>query len=347
MNSNVMNFPNQSHWGGVYGDSQRIELVNMLKQINEAHDCIYWKQASHISMDQNRIRVGQPESSVRYKNQGVKASHGRTTVAWEGTMAIESRMAIDELELADQPNENLYRFEELADHVRIINEKFWDNLYYGNGAKGSIIGLTQRYNTMKLADAANASQVVNGGGTIETKSSRYYGVDEAENCGSIWIRKHSAMGTYCFFHKKFGATPTHTDRGLQEVNDSQNRTFDAQKDKIQWVYGAQVKDWQSNVRIPNLQLAKINPKITATSIDLIQCLIRGIHRLMKGPGKISIEMHADLIELFDLQRTNHPSYKPEHIMGVGGQWIPSFRGIPIFENNVLTFKEHAVPAPAA
>lgn len=95
------------------------------------------------------------------------------------------------------------------------------------------------------------------------------------------------------------------------------------------------------VRIPNIDISNLVAKSSAA--DLIELMIKAVHRLPNRMGKPVFYMNRTVFQMLDIQR------RDDIITGGGlvynevdGKIVPSFRGIPIKIVDALTETETVV-----
>ena len=320
---------------------QSKELVRMLIEENQGYDDFVWRPRTDNRLDTARIQVGLPKSSIRITNQGVVDSKGRRVEVYEGGMKLESRFRNDEDYLEDLDNADMERYEEIEDHMSVLGMDFWKYLFMGSGLGGEILGLQNRFNERNIAKAASARNIVNAMASYKTKAGfpdrlANTATSDTKEFYDMWVIKHHATKFYCHYPPKFGATPKHVDRGLQEVTEA-GRTFDAQTDKIRWKFGITIKKWTSIVRVCNIKLAHVrdNP-LTEGGPNLIKLGIAAKKRVAKGAGKICIYTSSNVAEHLDYQMTTIGQNAGQAIKGVEGQDVDTFRKLPIREVDALT-----------
>lgn len=312
-------------------DGKTPAIVELLSQTNEVlHDMLF-KEGNLPTGERTTVRTGLPMVYWRLINQGVSPSKSTTAQVDESCGMLEAYSEVDK-DLAElNGNTASFRLSEAQAFIEAMNQEMASTLFYGNSslAPEEFNGLAVRYSSLS---AANAQNIVSGGGA---------GADNS----SIWLVVWGAQSCFGVFPKGSKAGLQHEDLGLVTVETTAGvagSRMRAYQDHWQWKCGVALKDWRYAVRIPNIDISNLVAKSSAA--DLIELMIKAMHRIPNlGMGKAAFYMNRSCFQMLDIQR------RDDVISGGGlsydmvdGKRIPMFRGIPVRICDALTETEAVV-----
>ena len=306
-------------------------IVELLSNTNEILDDMMWREGNLPTGHRLTVRTGLPTVAWRLLNQGVQPSKSTTAQIDEACGIMEAWSEVDEKVAELNGSQNAFRLSEAQAFIESMNQEFASTLFYGNSstAPEEFTGLAPRYADLS---GNNAQNIVNGSGSGSDNS-------------SIWLivwGEHSVCGV---FPKGSKAGLIHNDLGLQTVqtsNDVAGTRLRAYQDQFQWNCGLALKDWRYAVRIANIDISNLVAKSSAA--DLIELMIKAIHRIPSlKMGKAAFYMNRTCHQMLDIQR------RDDVISGGGlsydkvdGEYVLSFRGIPIRKCDALTETDSTV-----
>jgi hypothetical protein len=299
-------------------DGKTPAIVEMLSQTNEILLDMLYKEGNLPTGERTTVRTGLPTVYWRLINQGVSPSKSTTAQVDESCGMLEAYSEVDK-DLAElNGNSSSFRLSEAQAFVEAMNQEMASTLFYGNAstAPEEFNGLAVRYSSLS---AANAQNVIVGGGSQSDNS-------------SVWLVVWGAQSCFGVFPKGSKAGLQHEDLGLVTVETTAGiagSRMRAYQDHWQWKCGVALKDWRYVVRIPNIDISNLVAKSSAA--DLIELMIKAIHRVPNlGMGKPVFYMNRSCFQMLDIQR------RDDVISGGGltydmvdGKRVASFRGIPI------------------
>jgi hypothetical protein len=198
-----------------------------------------------------------------------------------------------------------------------MNQEMASTAFYGNSstAPEEFNGFSIRYSSLS---AANGQNIITGSGSGSDNS-------------SIWLVGWGAQSCHGIFPKGSKAGLSHEDLGLTTVEVTAGiagNRMRAYQDRFQFKAGLVLKDWRYVARIANIDISNLVAKSSAA--DLIELMIKAIHRLPNFNCKPVFYMNRTVFQMLDIQR------RDDVIAGGGldyamvdGKVQHSFRGIPI------------------
>lgn len=243
------------------------QAVNLLSQNNDAIQDILWKEGNLPTGHQTTVLTGLPNSTWRRMYQGTQPSKATRAQITDTCGILEQRSEVDK-DVADlNGNSAAFRMSEAEAHVESLQQDFLETLFYNDTAVNPErpMGLAPRYNTVNLANAGTAANVIDAGGTGSDNTSMWL-VVWGENTVTGIYPKGSTGGL------------SHQDLGEIDAFDTQTppARFRAYADLWKWKCGLSVRDWRYIVRIANIDVSDL---IGQTGTQAITAATH-IHKLM-------------------------------------------------------------------
>lgn len=311
-------------------DGKISSIVELLGQTNEMLPDMLWKEGNLATGERTTVRTGLPTVAWRLLNQGVQPSKSTTAQIDESCGMLEAWSEVD-VELAKlNGNTAAFRLSEGMAFIEAMNQEMQSTLIYGNSstAPEEFNGLAVRYSSLS---AANGQNIVSGSGSQSDNS-------------SIWLISWGANSIHGIYPKGSKAGLDHMDHGEVTVETTAGiagTRMRAFQDQWTWKCGVALRDWRHVVRIANIDISNLVAKSSAA--DLIELMIKAIHRLPNRMGKPVFYMNRTVFQMLDIQR------RDDVISGGGlvysevdGKVVPTFRGIPIRLVDALVETEAAV-----
>ena len=317
------------------------EIAELLSQCNEIWKEMPWREGSLPTGHQGTVRTGLPQGTYRLMNQGIVGTKSLTAQiqAGAGVLAALSQIDKDIADLNGDPDGA--RVTEDNAHLEGMSQQQANTFFYGNSATSpaQFTGLAPLYNTVSTANAQNAKNVLNGGGT-------------ASNNTSIWLAGWGDRTGFGYFPKGSMAGLQFEDKGdVLFAYDSSNNPYRAYTSWFEWKAGLFIEDWRYFVRIANLDttsagLAGVNPP------DIFALLSKAVVRLPTltkrasgitetdapdepAPGLVpAIYCNRTVREYMDIQAIRDKNV----LLGFkdyAGDPVTEFRQIPIRVNDVI------------
>lgn len=269
------------------------------------------------------VRSGLPAVAWRLLNYGVQPSKSQTKQVDDTCGMLEAYAEVDK-SLADlNGNSASWRLSEEAPFTEAMGQEAAFTSVYGNTAQSpeKFLGLAPRYNTVNMANAESARNVIDAGGTGNANT-------------SIWFVTWSDQTTHLTFPKGQKAGLQMNDKGqvtIENANGVIGARMEAYRTHYKWDLGLTVRDWRYNSRIANIDVAALMNAGNAnyTGPNLINLLIDGYTALQSlGKGRTVIYANRTIIGALDKLALNKSNLALS--MGEwGGEQVTMFRGMPI------------------
>lgn len=332
LGTNVLTF---ADWAARFGDDTRVgAIIELLSQDNEIMDDMLVMEGNLTTGHKSVVRTGLPSATWRLLNYGVPNTKSSSAPVVDTCGNLEDFSQIDK-DIADlNGNTAEFRLSESMAHIQGMGQTMASTVIYGNTSVNPerFMGLAPRYNTVSTAAAQTAYNVIDAGGT---------GSDNT----SIWIVTWGERTAHGIFPKGKKAGLSSEDMGIWIVQDTNTPvgSYLAYRDHYKWELGLTVRDWRYIVRICNIDVSDLN---SASAANLINLLIRGVHRLPTTPGGVSSEQKSDAANIsgsmgqtviycnrtirtyLDIQAADKTNVLLQ-LMEWHGKVITSFRGIPV------------------
>ena len=330
-------------------DGDAADVAELLSQANEIYDDLVWKEGNTNTGHIYTVRTSIPTGWWRYIGQGVPTSKSTTAQGRINCGMLEDQFTLDRKILEMAEDQNKFRYEEDNAHLEGMSQTIAQTFFYGSNLANpaQFTGLSAFYNTVTTANAANAVNVFNGGGS-------------GSNNASIWLVGWSPRSIYGVFPKGSAA-------GLklepldytQLAYDSVGNPYRAAVTWFKQEAGLCVEDWRWGSRLANLDvtsagLGGVNPfDIFANGLTKMVLrmpkMARGVSGVTETDAKSEMGMvvrpaiyaNRTVRGFMDIQaiRDKNVLIGPKDY---AGNPVDSFRSVPIRVNDVLTSTETAL-----
>lgn len=260
-------------------DGKVATIINLLSQTNEILDDMLVVEGNLPTGHKTTVRTGLPSATWRLLNYGVIKTKSTTAQVTDNCGMLECYSEIDK-DLADlNGNTAEFRLSEDMAFLEGMNQQMASTLFYGNVATNPerFMGLAPRYNSVSTATAQTAANVIDAGGTLSTNT-------------SIWITTWGPNTAHGIFPKGKISGLQHRDLGEWPLQDANGNLYQGYRTHFKWDMGLTVRDWRYIVRIANVDVALLSG---GSAANLINALIRGVHRLPTAPARVSTEQKSD------------------------------------------------------
>lgn len=313
-------------------DGKVDKIVNILSQTNEILDDMLVVEGNLPTGHRTTVRTGLPQATWRLLNYGVAPTKSTTAQITDTCGMLETYSEID-IALANlNGNTNEFRLSEDQAFLEGMNQQMAGVLFYGNTGVNPerFMGLAPRYNTVTVANAQTANNVIDAGGVGATNT-------------SMWCIVWGANTVHGIFPKGTKAGLQMRDLGEWTTTDANGNKYQVYRTHFKWDIGLTLRDWRYAVRIANIDVTQLSG---GNAANLINALIRAVHRLPTAPSSASTEQKTDAPQdsglmgqtvfycnrvvrtYLDIQATNKTN-----VLLQMGQWhgmpVTTFRGIPI------------------
>lgn len=322
-------------------DGKTATIIDILSQTNEIVDDMLVVEGNLATGHKTTVRTGLPAATWRQLNYGVPKSKSTTAQVTDSCGMLEVYSEIDKA-LADlNGNSAEFRLSEDMAFLEGMNQQMAQALFYGNSSINPerIMGVSPRYNTVTAATSQTAANVINGAGAGSVNT-------------SIWLVCWGPNTVHGIFPKGQISGLQHRDLGEWTLLDAANGQYQGYRTHFKWDMGMVVRDWRYVVRIANIDTTNL---IAGSGANLINAMIRAVHRLPTAPVMASTEQTSDAprkLEVgrcvfycnrtvrtwLDIQALNKTNmllrFEEWH-----GKPITTFRGIPVKTVDQITNQE--------
>lgn len=253
-------------------DGRIAAIAEILSQSNEILEDCPWVEGNLATGHRTTVRTGLPAVAWRKLNAGVQPSKSTTVQVDEAAGMLEAFGVVDK-DLAElNGNTGEFRLSENVAFLEAMNQEQASTMFYGDTAINPerFLGLSARYGTVNTANAQNADNVIDAGGT---------GTDNT----SVWLIGWSPNTIHGIYPKGTQAGLVHEDLGLDTITDAAGGRYRAYLDRYQWKCGLALRDWRYAVRICNIDVSDLT-RNAATGADLIDLMTRALERIQSLSG---------------------------------------------------------------
>jgi hypothetical protein len=267
-------------WAKRVEDDGRIAtVVELLSQTNEIMDDMLVLEANGATSHKTTVRTGIPQATWRLLNYGVPNAKSTTAQIVDAIGNMESYSVIDK-DIADlNGNTAEFRLSEDQPFMEGMSQQMAQTVFYGNTTVNPerFMGISPRYNTVSTTNAQTANNVIDCGGTGSTNT-------------SMWLVVWGPNTMHGIFPKGKISGLQHKDMGEWPVSDANGNTYQAYRTHFKWELGMTVRDWRYAVRLCNIDVTLLSG---GSAANLINALIRAVHRIPTMPSSASTEQRTD------------------------------------------------------
>ncbi len=331
-------------------DGKVADIVNLLSQNNEILDDMLWAEGNLPTGHKTTVRTGLPSAAWRLLNYGVPRGKSTTAQVIDTTGMLEAYALVDK-DLADLSGDSAaFRMGEDMAFLEGINQQMAQTLFYGNTQTNPerFLGLAPRFSTVNPANANNAVNVIDGGGTGSTNT-------------SIWLICWGQTTAHGIFPKGKKAGLNMEDVTTPApVLDPNGNPYQAYQTHYKWDCGLTVRDWRFIVRIANIDVTQLTKNASAGA-DLIDLLGQAMYKppILPRPassiqtatqarggqplsfGRPAIYCNRTIKSFLDRQATNRTNMLLS-LSEYDGRAQLTYRGIPVRNSDALLNTEARV-----
>jgi hypothetical protein len=324
------------------------EIAELLSQCNEIFKDMLWRPSNLPTGHKSTLRTSLPSGTWRAAYGGVGYTRSTTAQITDTWGELVAYSQIDKT-VADLNGQTAaLRMSEDNAHLEGLSQQVASAIFYANVLTNpsQFLGFAPRYNTLTASTAANAANVLSGGGS-------------GNNNSSIWLVGWGDMTTYGIFPKGSKAGLVFEDKGdVVPGFDSSNNRFEAYTSFFKWQCGLVVEDWRYTVRIANIDTSTAGLQGSAPA-DLFQLMSKAVVRLPTASRRVSGITETDapdepapginpafycnrsIREYLDIQaiRDKNVLLTPKEY---AGEPVVEFRQVPIRVCDALTITEGTV-----
>jgi hypothetical protein len=254
-------------------------IINLLSQTNEIIEDALVVEANGPTSHRTTVRTGLPSATWRLLNYGVAQAKSTTAQVTDSIGMLETYSTVDKA-LADLNGaSSQFRLSEDLAFLEGMNQQVAATLFYGNTGVNPerFMGLAPRYSSVSTSTAQTAANVIDAGGTGSTNT-------------SIWVVVWGPNTLHTIFPKGSVNGLQQRDLGEQTIYDASNNPYQAYRTQFKWDIGMCLRDWRYAVRIANIDVSLLSG---GTAANLLNGLVRAVHRLPTAPVGVSSEQRTD------------------------------------------------------
>lgn len=236
-------------WPNIYDVSSRMDpkgdipvIAEMLSQHNDYRSDMPMKEANGFTFHEEVFRTSIPAGSWRQYNQGVPYGKSTTAKFRVGMAMLADWSQVDRSLARHSGNEAKFRESEDVAFLEGMSQTVAETFVYGNTTSNpaQFMGIAPFYNTVSVANAQNALNVIDGLGTGSSNTSLYLLGWGEETIFGVYPRGSKAGLNW-------------EDQGtVVPAFDSMGNRFPAYTSYFEEEIGLCPKDWRYGGRIANL-----------------------------------------------------------------------------------------------
>lgn len=244
------------------------DMAEILSQCNMMLDDMPMVEGNGHSSHVTTLRTSLPKGTYVRFYQGAGYTKSNAAQVEFGMSNLRDYVQIDKLlcDIGGQSTD-LRQKEDMA-HMEGLAQQQSTTIVYGNSFTNpaQFTGIAPYYNTVSAANAANAVNVFDCGGTGSSNA-------------SIWLVGWGENTVYGIYPKGTKAGLVFEDKGdVVPGFDTAGNRFEAYTTMFEWKMGLAVEDWRYNVRLANIDTTTAG-LLGPTPPDIFAILSRAIVRL--------------------------------------------------------------------
>lgn len=253
-------------------DGTTADIAELLKTNSPLIGDMVWKEGNLPNGHQSTSRTGLPQGTWRMMYEGVTQSKSTTAQVVDLCGNLEGYSDVDK-DVADlNGNTSSFLMSEDTAFLEGLSQQATTALIYASGdtSPEKLTGIMPRFNTVTLANAATAANVIDAQGS------------GSDNC-SILLIGHGPTAFFGIFPKGKKAGLQRQFKGQQTLYDAAGKPFEGYRTHYKWELGMAMPDWRYVARAANIDvsdLAGVSPAI------LSRLFTRMIGRLPALTGSI-------------------------------------------------------------
>jgi hypothetical protein len=225
-------------------DGKQAYIAEMLSQSIETLEDIPMKESNEIGGHEFVFRTSIPAGAWRQYNQGVPYSKSTTAKARVGLGSLEDYSQVDRMLAEDSGDIDEFRENEDVAFLEGMGQTMEQTLWYGNTAvtPAEFMGMAPFYNTVSTANAQNAQNVIDCGGTGSSNL-------------SLWLVCWGERTIFGLYPRGSKAGITMEDKSDTVPGfDSVGNRFEAYTSWFRHQMGVCPQDWRYGVRAANIDV---------------------------------------------------------------------------------------------
>ncbi len=257
-------------------DGSLSDMAEMLSQANEPIEDIPMVEANGPTSHTDTLRTALPKGTYIQYYQGAQFTKSTGAQVTFGMSRLRAYSRLDK-SLADLGGDPFKtRATEDDAHLEGLSQQQCGTLFYGNAntSPAQYTGLSNFYSTVTLANAQNAMNVFDCGGTGSSNA-------------SLWVLGFGENTISAIYPKGIKAGLLMEDRGdIVPGLDANGQQWEAYTTLFEWTMGIRVKDWRYGIRLCNIDTTTAG-LLGPTPPDIFAILARAVYRLPAAARTVS------------------------------------------------------------
>lgn len=236
-------YPNLVDWSRMIDpDGTIAKIAWLLSQCNDVLKDMIFHEGNLPLGHKVTVNTGLPQGTWRQNNQGTPSTKPLNSQFQFSIGMLTDYSKVDKAEASLMGQLAKFRWSQDQAHIQGMSQQVASAMFYSNEATspGQFTGFAPYYNTITLANAKTANNVINAGGSGSANA-------------SLWLVGWGDDTTYSIFPRGSQAGLLYEDKGdLRELYDTNGNGFEGYTSYFEWKIGLAVQDWRYNVRIANI-----------------------------------------------------------------------------------------------
>lgn len=235
--------PNLVDWANMQDpDGTIADIAWTLAQANDILKDMIFQEGNLPLGHKVTVNVGLPQGTWRGNNEGVASSKPLNAQFQFAIGELVDYSKVDKSEALLNGEITKFRYNEDQAHIEGLGQQVASAMFYSNEATNpkQFTGFSPYYNTVTVANAQSAKNVIDMGGTASANA-------------SLWLVGWGDNTTFALHPKGSPAGLVYEDKGdVVPLYDAAGNRFEGYTSYFAWKIGLAVKNWRYNVRMCNI-----------------------------------------------------------------------------------------------
>lgn len=297
-------------------------IVEILSEVNEIVGDMVVIPGNTQTGQRTTIRTGLPTVYFRQLNQGIPTSKSKTKQIDFTAGMMEGMGQVDEELVNLAEDKAAFRVSENAPFIEAISQTLAETIFYGDVSLNPerFSGLAKIYSS--TSEAESGDNVILAGGENDANT-------------SLWLVVWGERTVHGFFPKATQAGISHTDLGLQLMEDgiTTGSKLRCWVDQYKAKLGLVVRDWRYVVRIANIDvagLATASDEGTDVSANLLKYMIQAMNKVPNlNAGRAAWYCNKEVKTALELKAMSKSNVQLSLENLDNGHILTRFLGVPI------------------